>query len=346
MVEDGTVAPPGVAGAVTTVGPPRVAICVATHDCAAEVAPFLAAVGALTHRPLEVIVVDSASRDATPAALAAADCEVPLRVEYWTENLGFAAAINRALALTEAPWILSLNADTRPAPDLVEALLARADLDPGLPVGAVTGRLSRLDQPGLLDACGMFMTWAWRHHDRGSGDPDRGQWKSPERVFGGTGAALLLRRAALDDVAIDGEVFAEEFHSYREDAELAFRLRERGWEILYEPAATATHRRASIPGRRRAMPAHVNYNSLKNRYLLRLYHQGALNFAYTLVPTLVRDLGALAYALLFERTSLPAYSWLWRHRREIFAKRRRIRARRCTPRASVDRWFWTRGQPL
>jgi len=325
-------------------GASRVAVCVVTHNCEADVAPFLATLERIEHSELELVIVDSGSHDGTPGALARAKFSRPVRVDHSSDNLGFAGAMNRAIDLTSAEWILALNADTRPAPDLVGRLLARANAAT-YPVGAVTARLSRLDQPGLLDACGMYVTWAWRHHDRGSDEPDKGQWSSPERVFGATGAAVLLRRAALDDVAIAGEIFAEEFHSYREDAELAFRLRERAWEVLYEPAAKAQHRRAGTPGRRRSMPPHVNYHSLKNRYLLRAYHQGGANFVYTLVPTFLRDLGALAYACLFERQSLAAYAWLWRHRREILAKRRSIRARRTVPRRLVDRWFWKKGLP-
>jgi len=173
-----------------------------------------------------------------------------------------------------------------------------------------------------------------------------GRYPRAERVFGGTGAATLFRRAALDDVAVDGEVFDPRFHTYREDAELAFRLRERGWEVLYEPAAVAEHRRRVLPERRAILPARANYNGLKNRYLLRLYHQTAGNFLRTLLPATFRDGVALAYVLLAERSSLPAYAWLWRHRRELLARRRAIQGRRMVPPAAIDRWFRVRGLPL
>jgi GT2 family glycosyltransferase len=192
----------------------------------------------------------------------------------------------------------------------------------------------------------MHLTLTWRHLDRGSEEPDRGQWSRPERVFGATGAAALFRRVALDDVAVDGEVLLEEFHSFREDAELAFRLRERGWEILYEPAARAVHRRTSLPRRRRAMPPEVNRHSLKNRYLLRAYHQTPPNLLLTLPWAATRDLGALAYVMLFERSSLAAYRWLWENRHHIVARRRAIQGRRTVPRWQVDRWFWRQGAPL
>src|SRR5690606_37685240 len=128
-------------------------------------------------------------------------------------------------------------------------------------------------------------------------------------------------------------------HSFREDAELCFRLRERGWEVLYAPAAVCEHRRHNLPSRRRAMPAFVNYHSLKNRYLLRLYHQTWANLVWTLPCALWRDLQALVWVLLAERSSLPAYGWLWRHRRELLARRRAIQGRRTAGWWEVERWF-------
>src|SRR6185503_17460793 len=107
--------------------------------------------------------------------------------------------------------------------------------------------------PRRLDACGMRLTVTWRHLDRGSDQVDRGQLARPEQVFGGTGAATLFRRAALADVSIAGEIFAEEFHSFREDAELCFRLHERGWAVTYQPEAVCEHRRTNLPDRRRQM---------------------------------------------------------------------------------------------
>jgi hypothetical protein len=147
-------------------------------------------------------------------------------------------------------------------------------------------------------------------------------------------------------VALDGHIFDPLFHSFREDAELAFRLRERRWEVLYEPAAVASHRRFNLPERRVAMPPEVNLHSLKNRYLLRAYHQTWRNAALTLFPTLARDAAALGYVLLRERSSLAAYAWLWRNRRTIAARRRAIAARRTAPAAAIDRWFFRNGEPL
>ena len=104
--------------------------------------------------------------------------------------------------------------------------------------------------------------------------------------------------------------------------------------MLYEPAAVAEHRRFNLPERRAAMPAVVNFHSLKNRYLLRLYHQTAGNLAPHLPAHPGARPAALGYVLLRERSSLAAYAWLWRHRaRRSCAGGGSIQARRTVPAA-------------
>lgn len=323
-----------------------IAVCTVTHNAAAELPDFLRSLADC--RAAEVVVVDCASVDGS-ALVAAEHCGgLPgVRLIELGENVGFAGGMNRAIAESEAPYVLALNADTRPRPEFLEALVAALERPSAERAGAVTPRIVRLEaESPTLDACGMVLVPTWRHLDRGSGEPDDGRYARPERVFGATGAACLYRRKALEDVAVDGEVFLSEFHSFREDAELSFRLRERGWEIVYEPGARIEHRRANLPERRAAMSATVNYHSLKNRFLLRAYHQTVGNLLLTLAPTLVRDLMALVYVVLRERTSLPSLAWLWRHRGRIAERRRAIQARRSVPARDIDRWFVDRALPL
>jgi GT2 family glycosyltransferase len=329
---------------------PRVAVCVVSHDSAADLPACLASVEALHYRPLELVVVDNASVDGSAeVALQHLPTQIDGKVVRLEVNLGFAGGMNRALAECDGELILSLNPDARPAPDCVDRLVDRILAQEPVKVGAVAARLQREAGPGeepLLDACGMRLSLTWRHLDRGSGRRPGSRWERPERVFGATGALSLFNRAALDDVAVEGEVFDTWFHSFREDAELCFRLQERGWQVLYEPTARGTHRRANLPSRRRRMAARINYHSLKNRYLLRAFHQSGVNLLPTLVPVLWRDLLALGYVLLRERSSLAAYAWLWRHRREIARRRRQIQGRRTARRWEVERWFVRRGLPL
>jgi hypothetical protein len=72
------------------------------------------------------------------------------------------------------------------------------------------------------------------------------------------------------------------------------------------------------------MTAEANYHSVKNRFLLRINNQSAGEMLATFVPTLARDLVVLAACLTVERSSLPAFAWLWANRRRLWAKRREI----------------------
>ena len=73
------------------------------------------------------------------------------------------------------------------------------------------------------------------------------------------------------------------------------------------------------------MTAVANLHSVKNRFLLRINNQSAAQALRTAVPTFARDLVVLGACLTVERSSLPAFGWLWRNRKRLWAKRREIR---------------------
>jgi len=56
-------------------------------------------------------------------------------------------------------------------------------------------------------------------------------------IDAGTGACLMLRRAAIDRVGF----FDPDYFMYGEDLDLCYRLRLGGWKIYYVPTATAVH---------------------------------------------------------------------------------------------------------
>ena len=71
----------------------------------------------------------------------------------------------------------------------------------------------------------------------------------------------------------------------------------------------------------------ANLHSVKNRFLLRINNQSRGETSRTFVPTLARDLVVLGACLTVERSSLPAFGWLWTNRKRLWAKRREIQAK-------------------
>jgi GT2 family glycosyltransferase len=329
---------------------PTYAVIVVSHDHAGTLPACLDALAALEPAAAEVVVVDNASADGS-AEVVEARADPSVRLIREPTNTGFAAAVNRGLRETTAPWVLLLNPDCAPRPDFVARLLTAAAGRPEIErIGSCTGRLVRAADPalapsGVLDAAGMVVTASGRHFDRGAGQPDDGRYSNPAWVFGGTGAATLYRRTALDDVAYpDGQVLAESFFAYREDAELAWRLQWRGWRCLYVPGAAAVHGRGFQPEAGRQGHDLVNRLSVRNRFLLRI-HCADLGWHLHCWPWWkIRDLLVIGACLTTETSSLPGLVDLWRGRRDAFARRRWVMSKRTTPSRRISRWFRKRHQ--
>jgi GT2 family glycosyltransferase len=261
-------------------------------------------------------------------------------------NSGFSHGHNQNLLPGGFRAALVLNGDVILQPDFLRRLMEALDEVPG--AGMAGGKLYRMDAQGrtayrnqapLLDSTGMYFTPSQRHFDRGSEQEDRGQFDRRQLVFGITGAALLCRRDMLEDIREGDEYFDEDFFAYREDADLAWRARLRGWQAVYEPGAVGLHLRKVLPDRRSSVSPLVNRHSLKNRYLLRIKNMDPAVRRRCIPYMWIRDLGIFFYVLLFEWSSLPAYADVWRLRGRLLEKRRRIQSRRKVADDALARWF-------
>jgi GT2 family glycosyltransferase len=302
-----------------------VSIVVVAHDDESDLPVSLASAIAQKGVAVETIVVDNASTDRSREV---AERFAPaVRLIAMQANVGFAEGMNRGIEESSGRYVLALNPDCRLMPDFAAVLAGRLDAHPD--AGSASGRVLRAEGPELaatdrLDTTGLYFTATGRHFDRDSGAPAAGRSLAEGEVFGTSGAAGFYRRAALETSRISAGFFDADFFLYREDADLAWRLQRLGWKCLYVPSAIGYHRRRNLPERRSAMSAVINRHSVKNRFLLRINNQTAGHFVKTLVPTLARDLVVLGACLTIERSSLPAFSWLWRNRKRLWEKRREI----------------------
>jgi glycosyltransferase involved in cell wall biosynthesis len=106
---------------------------------------------AQTFRDFELLVIDDASRDGSPATLAAFR-DPRLRVVRNDGNLGLTRSLNRGLALTESEYVARLDADDFSFPERLERQVAFLDAHPevgvvgaqGIPIDVRGRRLSRV----------------------------------------------------------------------------------------------------------------------------------------------------------------------------------------------------------
>jgi len=200
----------------------KVAVNIVTFNSADDIAACLESLKSQTFRDFRIHVLDNASRDSTLEKLAGVDLDI-VRSPV---NTGFAKAHNDLIRAYPAEYVLILNPDAILKPEFLERLVAALELRPD--AASATGKLLRFDGK-TLDSTGIIMLRSQRHLDRGADQPDRGEFDKPEDVFGPSGAAALYRLKALEDVAIGGQYFDEDFFAYREDADLAWRCRLMGW---------------------------------------------------------------------------------------------------------------------
>lgn len=319
---------------------PLVSVVLITWNSAPYLPRCLDGIRGQTHPALELIVVDNASSDDSLDLVRERASHATIILNE--TNRGFSGAANQGIAAARGEFVQLVNPDAFLEPEYVARLVSGLE-SAGPKYGAATGKLLQAEGFEItplrrIDSRGITMTRSGRHFDIGQGDPDGGPTTNIE-VFGVSGAAAMYRMPFLRDVAVDGEIFDEDFFAYREDADLAWRGRLFGWRGLYVPSAIGYHVRRVTPSKRRGLSPEINMHSVKNRFLLRMKNEG-LGLALRNAPVeIARDLLVLAASLTIERSSLPAFSWLLRNRKRVLAKRRAIQSRRVVPDRELARWF-------
>jgi N-acetylglucosaminyl-diphospho-decaprenol L-rhamnosyltransferase len=188
-----------------------------------------------------VWVVDAESSDGSMAALRRRRPSVHI---LSAPNAGFAASNNRGIAATSAPFVLLLNPDAVLLPGALESLLETATARPSAAV--VAPLVLNFDGTVQANSFGRFPTLrtavalrAWRALQLILGNRALSPAAPRETVAADwvTGAAMLVRRAAIDAVGgLDGGFFL-----YYEDVEWCHRMRDAGWEVVVEPRARVAH---------------------------------------------------------------------------------------------------------
>jgi N-acetylglucosaminyl-diphospho-decaprenol L-rhamnosyltransferase len=198
----------------------------------------------------EIWVVDNASADDSAAAVRAGFPQV--NVIELSENVGFGPANNVAMERAAGEYFLLLNSDAR----LIDAetlpkMMARLQASPRL---AVVG--PRLESPDgrfeysarsfptvpkeLVRRLGLYLVVP-RARVGGWLLGDFWSPLEPAEVDWVTGACMLVRRAAYDDVGgFDPRLFM-----YGEEQEWCRRIGAGGWGVLYDPSVTVVHARAA-----------------------------------------------------------------------------------------------------
>jgi len=166
------------------------------------------------------------------------------------KNLGFAAAVNRAAQTLQNEYFLLLNPDIVVFPNAVDSMLEFMRQHPRC--GILGGEI--LSPSGFRQhTCRRFPHYFNVPFGRRSLarrifsnnefsnkylylDLD---YRCPQKVDFVEGSLMMIRRKAAEEV----DFFDEDFFLYLEDADLCYRLKEKGWETWWLPESYAIHYR-------------------------------------------------------------------------------------------------------
>lgn len=235
---------------------PRLSIVIVNYNTRDLLRACLRSVESSQEKPeLELFVVDNASTDGSAEMVAS---EFPwARLVRSDRNGGYAYANNLGLRQCKGEYLLLLNPDTELSPLALRQMTDYMDQHPE--AGVVGPKLVRLD--GKLDlACrrsfpsprvslyrmlGLSRLFPrsrqFGQYNLTYLDPDQ-----PAEVDSVVGAFMMVRAGAVRQVGL----LDESFFMYGEDLDWAYRIKARGWKVLYNPAVVVLHHKGAASRRR------------------------------------------------------------------------------------------------
>jgi len=211
----------------------------------------------------ELILVDNGSTDDTYTLFN--DLPPPVKVIRNLKNQGFARACNQGAEAATGKYLLFLNNDTESQPGWLEPLFNTAERDTG--VAAVGSKL--LFPDGTIQHAGVVIvddrvtpdSLLGRHIYQGF--PVEHPAANTTREYKAlTAACLLVRREVFE--AVQG--FDEGYWNGYEDVDLCFKLGQKGWKLIYQPASVVVHHE-SKSGSERFARAAQNIARLHEKWL-------------------------------------------------------------------------------
>lgn len=218
---------------------PRVAIQTLLYKSSDHLATMLRSLQAQTFKDFDVWCcensMDAAEADRAEAIVRASG--LPFHFIRSATNSGFAGGHQMLFQAHDAPFVLLLNDDATLEPTYVQAVMERMESDPM--IGSVTGVAYRSPaEPRVIDTAGLEYRCLGSIVDRFAGTAH--SVTEAEKVFGVSGAVGLYRRSAVEKT---GGLFDPTWFMYKEDVDLALRLRQAGFQAWIEPNAVAYHER-------------------------------------------------------------------------------------------------------
>ena len=165
------------------------------------------------------------------------------------QNLGFAAAVNRALRRSQSPYVILLNPDAYLLNGFFQKTISYLEKNSQVAIlgpkildedGSIQGSARAFPTPltALFGRSSLFTRWFPNNPISSANILTRMcDGVHPIEVDWVSGACMVVRRKAIQSAGY----FDERFFMYWEDADWCRRMRSSGWKVIYYPLTTVVH---------------------------------------------------------------------------------------------------------
>lgn len=234
---------------------------------------------------MEVIVVDNASNNEEAEQISKRFPDV--KVIKSDKNLGFAGGNNLGIKASKGKYLFLINNDTYFEEFNVQALIDRLNSDSNIGIVCPKIRFAWPPQPIQFAGYTPLSNITIRNQAIGFGEEDHGQYEIAHPTPYAHGAAMLIKREALNKVGLMPECY----FLYYEELDWSMMFKRAGYQIWYEPKCTIYHKESQATGQN--SPLRTYYITRNRLRLVKRNYQGLtkwLSFCYLIGIVGSRDI--------------------------------------------------------
>lgn len=208
---------------------------------------------------MEVIVVDNASNNDESSEI---EKRFPhVNVIRSEKNLGFAGGNNLGIQAARGKYLFIINNDTIFKDFIVQPLIDRLEATPEIGIVCPKIRFAWGTNPIQFTGYTSLSKITIRNRAIGYGEEDKGQYETAHPTPYAHGAAMLVKRTAIDNVGLMPECY----FLYYEELDWSMMFTRAGYQIWYEPKCTIFHKESQATGQNSPLRT---YYITHNRLLL------------------------------------------------------------------------------
>lgn len=208
---------------------------------------------------MEVIVVDNASKDQEADIIAQHYPQV--KIIKSERNLGFAGGNNLGIQAAQGKFLFLVNNDTIFKDFNVRTLIDRMESSSKIGIICPKIRFAWSNNPIQFTGYTPLSKVTVRNRAIGFGEDDHGQYDTAHATPYAHGAAMLIRREAINKVGLMPECY----FLYYEELDWSMMFTRAGYQIWYEPTCTIYHKESQSTGQNSPLRT---YYLTRNRLLL------------------------------------------------------------------------------